>query len=101
MGEIFVGIEKITPLLVRCTAYEQLYLGRVPKVTNHESLEETLTTLYATVLEFLAGAKRYFAKSLAGEFQWLVRYESGSSHFSWHALEFVGRFRQEDVARSY
>ncbi|KAF8253214.1 hypothetical protein K440DRAFT_657719 [Wilcoxina mikolae CBS 423.85] len=60
MGTVLIGVEKIAHLLVRCTAYEELYLRVVPKVTTHLNLEETLTELYTAVLEFLAGAKRYF-----------------------------------------
>ncbi|KAF8540426.1 hypothetical protein BDD12DRAFT_804550 [Trichophaea hybrida] len=48
-----------------CTAYEELYLRVVPKVTTHWNLEETLTELYTAVLEFLAGAKQYFESGLA------------------------------------
>ena len=39
------------------------------KLTNYTYLKETLRTLYATVLEFLAGAMRYFESSLAGGYQ--------------------------------
>jgi hypothetical protein len=67
MGTVLVGVEKIAHLLVRCAAYEELYLTPVPKMTTHTNFEEKMTELYTAVLEFLARAKRYFENGPAGK----------------------------------
>ena len=57
------GVEKITRLLVRCKVYERYYIQPDPKPSNHTSLADVLTQLYAAVLEFLASSKRVFDSS--------------------------------------
>ncbi|KAI9162873.1 Vegetative incompatibility protein [Paramyrothecium foliicola] len=59
MGLILIGVENVTWLITRCTAYQQIYLDdEDPKTElgnrNMSELRDALTRLYAKILSFLA-----------------------------------------------
>lgn len=66
MGAVFIGVETVTKLLVRCRIYEQLYTLANPKPDAHSALEGELTELYAAILNFLVRGKKCLQKSIIG-----------------------------------
>lgn len=65
MGEMLLGLEKITNLMGRCAIYEQMYL--TTGLGTVKRLEEALITLYARILDYLVVAKRYYSKSTSSK----------------------------------
>ena len=62
MAIVLLGVEQITKALVRCAMYEKLYVFRDPQLQNYENMSKSLVALYASILKFLAGARRYLEK---------------------------------------
>lgn len=59
-----MGLEKIANLIDRCKIYETLYLGI--GLDAAKVLEKDLTTLYASLLKYLALARKTYNKNTAG-----------------------------------
>ncbi|KAL8920274.1 MAG: hypothetical protein Q9208_006342 [Pyrenodesmia sp. 3 TL-2023] len=59
-GAMAEGLELVSSQITRCTLYEQLYLSKAAAVAS--DLELALLRLYTTILVYLAGARRYYAK---------------------------------------
>lgn len=59
-GAMAEGLELVSSQITRCNLYEQLYLSRAAAVASE--LELALLRLYTTILVYLAGARRYYAK---------------------------------------
>ena len=70
MGLILIGLEQVTSLITRCTAYQMLYLdGIAPKTNSHANamndLCTSITKLYAKTFSFLAYFIRRMDKNFA------------------------------------
>jgi hypothetical protein len=64
-GAMIEGVELVVRLTTRYTLIEQFYLQIISGLEHH--LTDALVTLYAIVLNYLANAKRFFAKASASE----------------------------------
>lgn len=82
IGDILAGLEYIGRLLVRCTAYEEMYLK------NYDNLKVPLKQLYEDIAGFLVSAARYMAKGKSS--MYLEALCSGRCANSNH---FIGRIR--------
>lgn len=60
MGIIYDGIEMIVRMIGKFTVFEQIYLQHQMRATN--LLRTALVRLYASILTFLAEAKRYYTE---------------------------------------
>ena len=79
MGALLAGLEKVAYLLSRCKVYELLYLQGKPSDQEDstwalDNLKETMVSLYAAVLRFLAKAimlydKRTLSRTFHGTFR--------------------------------
>ncbi|ETS73751.1 hypothetical protein PFICI_14697 [Pestalotiopsis fici W106-1] len=65
LSAVFDGLEMITNLISRYKIFEELYLREVSKAT--ELLKQAIIKLYASVLTFLAQAKRYYSQNTASK----------------------------------
>ncbi|EON65807.1 hypothetical protein W97_05046 [Coniosporium apollinis CBS 100218] len=68
MGNLLVGMEKVTCLMSRGTIYENFYLHMKHGTNPNQAvnnLQDALVKLYAKVLQFLAGANRLYNKNTA------------------------------------
>ncbi|KUJ19467.1 uncharacterized protein LY89DRAFT_491450 [Mollisia scopiformis] len=63
LGSVYDQLEKITNLIGRYGIFEELYLEESSKASN--LLKKAIVKLYASVLTFLAEAKRYYAQDTA------------------------------------
>ncbi|KAI0162899.1 hypothetical protein BJ166DRAFT_280797 [Pestalotiopsis sp. NC0098] len=63
LSAVFDGLEMTTNLINRYKIFEELYLREVSKASN--LLKQAITKLYASVLTFLAQAKRYYSQNTA------------------------------------
>lgn len=63
MGAVLFGVERTTRIVARCEVYEECYIWTDSKPTNFTSIEDTLSEIYAAVLQFLIGAKRASKKN--------------------------------------
>ena len=58
------GLEQISTVIARCAMVEGLYLHiNLPMVGQ---LIDCLVGLYATILNFLSGARRYYSRNTGG-----------------------------------
>lgn len=64
------GMEFVSGIITRYAILEKLYLRTsaesATKAEAEEHLNEALCKLYATVLQFLSKAKRYYTRTTAG-----------------------------------
>jgi hypothetical protein len=60
-GHVAENVESISGLITRYTIIEMLYLREDSEAT--QQLRESITTLYAAILLYLAKAKAYFSGS--------------------------------------
>ncbi|KAJ6264939.1 Vegetative incompatibility protein [Drechslerella dactyloides] len=66
-GNVLIGIEKVSKIISRCSAMEQVYLhSHAPNSTSENDFKEDLVSLYSGILKFLAKAKEFFTQSIAG-----------------------------------
>ncbi|KAI9787365.1 MAG: hypothetical protein M1816_007651 [Peltula sp. TS41687] len=63
MGDLLVGVEKVTYLVSRCKIYETLYVYSTNPSQALANLRTALVELYATILRFLALANRLYDKN--------------------------------------
>jgi len=63
LGAVYDGMEMITNLIGRYAIFEELYLRDVSKAS--ELLKQAIVKLYASMLTYLAEAKRYYGQNTA------------------------------------
>lgn len=67
MASILLASETIAKILDRCAIYERLYLTSGSQAPETRIMENALIGLYASILQFLAKAKRFYEKNTAGK----------------------------------
>jgi hypothetical protein len=77
LGAVFDSIEMITNLIGRYAIFEDLYLKETSKASD--LLKQAIVKLYASMLTYLAEAKRYLGQNTASGFPdpvfyWLLFY---------------------------
>ena len=60
MAEIASNIKYLERLIVRCVAYEGLYLVPISKATNYTSLKLAVEELYVAILQFLVETAKHW-----------------------------------------
>jgi hypothetical protein len=99
LGAVYDKIEMITNLIGRYAIFEDLYLRESSKASD--LLKKAIIKLYASMLTYLAGAKRYYAQNpastglqriLVAPVLWLIarNREDGQEH----TPDFGPRYRQ-------
>ena len=66
MAEIVSNTEYLGRLMIRCVAYEQLYLGSKSRPCNYSGLKLAVEELYREILEFLVETAKHLHRKTPG-----------------------------------